>query len=142
MTFSKRFFLFLTLTILFHVGLLYYKNILHPDLLINNFEQERFFTYTQSLKGGDYPKDLSFADSRYFPGIPVSIYLISLIFGNIYISGLVLGILILLLLFIFSYRLTKNPLYSFLVTIFPPIVFNQTSKISTESAVAIFLLVI
>lgn len=49
------------------------------------------------------------------------------------ISGIVIIIFSLIIVYSITHYFTKSPIYSFWITIFPPIIFEQTSKISTEA---------
>jgi hypothetical protein len=95
-----------------------------------------------SLKSGNFPNGLNYGYTRFFPGLPFVILLTSYITGNIAAAGLILPFLSLVLIYFISYYFTKDSFYSFWITIFPPIVYEQTAKISTEALlIALFLLI-
>jgi hypothetical protein len=129
---NKKFIFFLILTISAHLFLFFLKNYLPATKTLDGLEQEHFLNYTVSLKSGNFPTGLSYADTRFFPGFPFVILIFSYITGNPAIAGLILTLISLVLIYLISYYFTKSPFYSFWITIFPPIVFEQTSKISTE----------
>ena len=119
--------LFLLLSVLLHTILYLYRY--HGTLL---YQQEHYSQYAQSLIQGDFsfipPEDL-----RLFPGLPFLIALFSYVSGDTYSAGLAVSFLSLVAIYMLSYFISKSPFLAFTVTIFPPIVFEQTSTVSTET---------
>lgn len=140
MKFSKEFFFFLALCLIFHSSLLYYKIFVHPDPGVSFIEQERFSSYVLSLQGDSFPKDLNYFDTRFFPGLVWILYLINILTNNYFITSLIFIFFVLIIFFYVLIILTKNPFYAFLLTIFPPIVFEQSSKVSTETVSVMLIL--
>ncbi len=92
-------------------------------------QQDNYLGYSQHLPFG--VKDISFYDSRLFPGLPILIYLANLALKNVFISGYLITLAAFAGSYIFLYKITKSPL-SVLPLIFPPILLNLASLIDTE----------
>jgi hypothetical protein len=101
-------------------------------------QQDNYLGYTSSLVGG--LKNISFFDSRLFPGFPAIIYIINLILGNILLSGYLAVFSAFIGSYILLYKLTGSSL-SFLPLIFPPVMLNQATLVATEMP-AIFLILL
>jgi hypothetical protein len=139
---DKKVIFFLLLTIAAHLFLFLAKNYFPPTKSLDGLEQEHFLTYVKSLKGGSFPRDLEFINTRFFPGLPFTILVFSYVTGNLALAGLAVIFISITLIYLISLRLTKNPFYSFWITVFPPIVYEQTAKISIEVLlIAIFIAV-
>ena len=129
----RKIYFYLTLVLITHVALFVFKNNTQFVKEIDSLQQENFTAYVDSLRSGSFPEGLNFIDTRLFPGLPFSIFTVDLIINNSYASALLVLLLSLILTYLSCVYLTKNPFFSFWITIFPPIVYEQTSKISTES---------
>jgi hypothetical protein len=139
---NKKAIVFLLITLIFHLLLFSVKNYYHPLSRPDALEQENFLTYVKSLKSGDFPNDLDYGDTRFFPGLPFLILTASYLIGDPAVSGLIISLSCLVLVFVLANKLTKNSFYAFWITIFPPIVFEQLSKISTEAVIVALSLLI
>lgn len=89
--------------------------------------------YAEALAQPQFPNNLTAWDTRLFPGLPFLIFLLNFVTSNSIISGCLVTLTCLSLIFWIAYLFCKNPLYSFWLTLFPPIILEQTSKVSTES---------
>lgn len=139
---KRKFWYFFVLTILVHLALFIYKNYFVIFPRANSLQQEQFVTYVTPMARGVFPNGVPWAFTANFPGLPFLIWAVNLIVRNIWISGYLITIVSLVVTYLLTTKLTKNPFWGFLVTIFPPIVFELTSKISTETvAIAISILV-
>jgi hypothetical protein len=119
-----------------------YKNYLVTSPRADSLQQEQFITYTTPLVNGVFPNGVSKGLSANFLGLPLLMWAVNLVVGNIWLAGYLITAFSLVIIYLFTVKLTKNPFWGFLVTIFPPIVFEQTSKMSTETvAIAISLVV-
>lgn len=135
MTNSKKLYFYLLLTIFLHGCLVFFKYY-HTAKV----QQDNYVGYAMALKTESLTSNLSDYDSRLFPGLPFLIYIFSFITGSEITAGLFITFLSLLTIFLFSVHFTKSPFYAFWITIFPPIIFEQTSKISTEAlTIALFI---
>ena len=83
---------------------------------------------------------ISFFDSRLFPGLPILIYLFTLFVKNYYLAGYLITILSFIGSYYLLYKITNSKL-SFLPLIFPPVLLNLASLIDTEFPF-IFLLIL
>ncbi|KKS00768.1 MAG: hypothetical protein UU51_C0001G0027 [Microgenomates group bacterium GW2011_GWC1_41_20] len=83
---------------------------------------------------------ISFYDSRLLPGLPILIYLLHFLTGDIYVAGYLLMFIFFGGSYLLLYKLTHSPL-SFVPLIFPPILLNLASLIDTEYPF-IFLIVL
>jgi hypothetical protein len=75
--------------------------------------------------------NVSFFDSRLFPGLPILIYLFGLITRNFYIAGYLITFLSFVGSYYLLYKITSSKL-SILPLIFPPILLNLVTLIDTE----------
>ena len=136
------FWIFLTLNLILHIGLFGARNLFNVGNYPGGLEQENFLEYVQSLKSGNFPDDLLHEDTRLFPGLPLLIFLLSFILKSEVGAGLIISLIGLLITFGVVWYFTKQPIFSLWVTVFPPIVLEQTSKISTEALViALYMLI-
>ena len=124
----------LIILILTHAGLFIYKNILRPGVWSDALQQDNYLGYVLALKSGHFSQFLSYDNSRLFPGLPFL-----MLVGGL-ITGLLLTLISLLVIYKVSLSLTKNSWYSLILTLFPPVVFEQTSKISTEAVTIALIL--
>jgi Gpi18-like mannosyltransferase len=136
---TKKLFVAIIVVLGLHLGLFFFKNYLRPGIWSDALEQDPYLAYTQALSSAEFSQVLSQADSRLFPGLPWLIFLVRLIFQDSLVSGLVISGLALLVIFWIGWRLSKSLSYAVWLTLFPPIVFEQTSKISTETVVMALL---
>lgn len=100
-------------------------------------QQDNYLGYASSLAQG--LKDISFFDSRLFPGLPIIIYLINLILGDPFLSGYLVVFSAFIGSYIILYKLTGST-NSFIPLIFPPVMLSQASLIATEMPVIFFIL--
>lgn len=100
-------------------------------------QQDNYLGYAISLAKG--LKNISFFDSRLFPGLPAIICLINFILGNILLSGYLAVFSALIGSYIILYKLTDST-NSFIPLIFPPVMLNQASLIATEIPAIFFIL--
>lgn len=131
--------IFLFLTLLAHLFLFLLKNQNGFNFQSINLQQDNFLTYALSLGSGHFPEGISSWDSQLFPGLPFLIYLFNLVFRNIVLSGLIVTLISLTIIYFVANFFTKQPVYSFWLTLFPPVTFEQGSKISTEILVIALL---
>ena len=135
-------FFYFAIAFLLHCLLFLAKNSQGLNMGTDSLEQENFFVYTSALESGSFPNTLTYADSRLFPGLPILISLLNSVVHNLPFSGLIISALCLFIIFFVTFRLTENPVFSLWITLFPPIIYEQTSKISTETlAIALFMLI-
>ncbi|MGD8744590.1 MAG: hypothetical protein PVJ52_03285 [Candidatus Woesebacteria bacterium] len=130
---KSRTFLYLALVLILHLGLFWYKNYFAVGVDPGSIQQEEFLTYVDSLGSADFPDNLTLWNKRYFPGLPIAIYLIDIFLNNTVAAGLVVAAVALLVFYSLVYKITHNRTFSLTLTIFPPIVYELTSKISTEA---------
>jgi hypothetical protein len=100
-------------------------------------QQDNYLGYATALSNG--LKDISFFDSRLFPGLPVIIFILNLFINNIFVSGYLAIFAAFIGSYIILYKLTGS-VNSFLPIIFPPVMLNQASLIATEMPVMFFIL--
>ncbi len=135
-------FFYFAIALLLHCLLFLAKNPHGLNIGTDSLEQENFLVYTNALESGSFPNTLTYADNRLLPGLPILIFLLNPVIHNLPFSGLIISALCLFIIFFVTYRLTKNPIFSLWITLFPPIIFEQTSKISTETLIiALFMLI-
>jgi len=133
---AKKLYFYLLLTILLHGCLFFYKYYQTA-----NIQQDNYVGYAKAFKTESFISNISEDDSRLFPGLPLLIYIFNFLTGSENTAGLFLSFLSLLTIFLFSVHFTKNTFYAFWITVFPPIIFEQTSKISTEAiTIALFII--
>jgi len=118
---------FLAVLFLHGILFLFLKN--YPPFGI---QQENFLGYAHALRSGDFANAISWYDSRLFPGLSFLIFLLNFVTQNGFISGLLIILISLSLIYFIADHFIQKPIYSLWLTVFPPIVFEQTSKISTE----------
>lgn len=124
-----------------HIFLFAFKNFYGLNYWGGGLQQEDdFSTYVVALKSGNFPQSLVYFNTRLFPGLPFLMLLFDFFTHNEIVAGLLLTLISLTAIFLIAYRFSKDPFYSFWITLFPPIVFEQTSKISTEAVVIALLL--
>lgn len=103
-------------------------------------EQDNYLEYAGAFSKGRI-EDIGLADTRLMPGLPILIAVGRYIFGDVLLAGY----MILLISFVLSgglmNRLTKSN-YGWLALVFPPIVLDQMSLISTESVLVLALLIV
>lgn len=92
-------------------------------------QQDNYIAYAKMFPGT--VGNISFFESRLFPGLPLLIYLVTFITNNYFISGYLVTLLSLIGCYVVLYKITKSKL-SFLPLIFPPIMLNLGSLIDTE----------
>lgn len=100
-------------------------------------QQDNYLGYANSLVNG--LKDISYFDSRLFPGLPLIIYLLNLIFGNTLLCGYLAVFSAFIGSYIILYKLTGST-NSFIPLIFPPVMLSQASLIATEFPVIFIML--
>jgi hypothetical protein len=101
-------------------------------------QQDNYLGYATSLARG--LKDISFFDSRLFPGLPILIYLTAFLVKNYYLAGYFITLLSFAGSYFLLYKITNSTL-SILPLIFPPVMLNQASLVATEMP-AIFLVLL
>ena len=139
---NRKAIVLLFITLIFHLLLFSVKNYYRPLSRPDALEQENFLTYVKSLKSGDFPNNLDYGDTRFFPGLPCFILGVTFFTGDTVVSGLLISLFSLIVVFVLANKLTKDSFYAFWITIFPPIVFEQLSKISTEAVIIALSLLI
>lgn len=92
-------------------------------------QQDNYLGYAALLSSG--LKNISFFDSRLFPGLPIIIYILNLILNNVIFSGYLAVFLAFIGSYIILYKLTKST-FSFIPLIFPPVMLNQSTLVATE----------
>jgi len=92
-------------------------------------QQDNYLGYAASLPSG--LKNISFFDSRLFPGLPIIIFTLNLIINNNTISGYLAVFLAFIGSYSILYKLTGSKL-SFLPLIFPPVMLSQATLVATE----------
>lgn len=128
---------FLAVLVLHGILFLFFKNYTSFGI-----QQENFLEYARALRSGEFLNIISRYDSRLFPGLPFLIFLLSLFTQSEFFSGILIIIISLSLIYFITYHFTQKPIYSIWLTLFPPIVFEQTSKISTEIVVIAFWMLV
>lgn len=101
-------------------------------------QQDNYVDYARMLPGS--VSQISFFDSRLFPGLPILIYIFSFFVRNFYLAGYLVIVLSFIGSYFLLYKITSSRL-SFLPLVFPPILFNLASLIDTEFPF-IFLLIL
>lgn len=106
--------------------------------LVGLVQEDNYVGYALSFNQG--LKDLSYYDSRLFPGFPIIIYVLNLILGNPHIASFIIMFFFFILSFLLFGKITKsgNNLFIFL---FPPIMLDVVSKIANEY-LTIFLILL
>ena len=92
-------------------------------------QQDNYVGYAKMFPGS--VGNISFFESRLFPGLPLLIYLLTFITNNYFISGYLITLLSFVGCYVVLHKITKSKL-SFLPLIFPPIMLNLASLIDTE----------
>jgi len=92
-------------------------------------QQDNYVSYATYLPNSI--NQISFFDSRLFPGLPILIYVVAFFLNNYYLSGYVLMIASFIGSYILLYKMTKSNL-SIIPLIFPPIMLNLATLINTE----------
>lgn len=92
-------------------------------------QQDNYISYASYLPFSI--RNISFYDSRLFPGLPILIYLANFIFHNSFISGYFIVLASFAWSYVILYKITRSRL-SILPLIFPPILLNLGSLIDTE----------
>ena len=136
---KKRIFLGILVVLLVHGCLFVFKNYLYPERWSDALQQENYLVYAKVLTSEDLVSSLSYADSRLFPGLVFLIKLFDIFLNNQVLAGLMITIVGLIVIYKIAIYFTNNVLYAVWLTLFPPIVFEQTSKISTEVVVMALL---
>jgi len=129
-TFRKDSGLFISLIVIFLLILYRFQNGI--------IQQDNYVGYAKSLENG--LKDLSYFDSRLFPGLPILIYIFEKITFNYYAAGY----LVVLFSFIGAYVLLNritNSKANILPLIFPPIMLGIATLIASEY-LTIFLILL
>jgi hypothetical protein len=119
--FKKHHPFFLSLLIILVVTYIRFKNGI--------IQQDNYVEYARHLPLDI--KNISFFESRLFPGLPIFIYLFNLFLSNYWLSGYLITILSFVGSYIILYKLTKSEL-SVLPLVFPPILLNLATLIDTE----------
>jgi hypothetical protein len=101
-------------------------------------QQDNYIGYARMLPG--LVGQISFFDSRLFPGLPILIYIFTFFVRNFYLAGYIITLLSFIGSYFLLYKITNSKL-SFLPLIFPPILLNLASLIDTEFPF-IFLLIL
>ena len=104
------------------------------------FQQDNYLGYAEAIVKGLRTGAVEFEESWLFPGLSWLLYILSWVTGNLISSGIGLMGVSLIGIYYLSYLMLKDWHYALIVTLFPPIVLEQTSKLSTESIV-MFLLI-
>lgn len=137
---SRRFWKGLVVVFLLH-ALVFYIKVFSPWRIPDGLEEENFLIYTDSLLSGNFPHGLSFYDTRIFPGLPLILVILELSFHN-YLLVVPLFAAVFLFLFYYSvFALTRNYWLAVAATLFPPVLWEITSKVSTESVTIPLLLI-
>jgi len=104
------------------------------------FQQDNYLGYAEAIVKGLRTGVVEFSAGWLFPGLAWLLYVLSWLTGDLISSGVVLMGVSLIGIYYLSYLMLKDWYYALIVTLFPPIVLEQTSKLSTESIV-MFLLI-
>jgi len=104
------------------------------------FQQDNYLGYAEAIIKGLRTGVVEFSDGWLFPGLAWLLYALSWLTGDLIRSGIVLMGVSLIGIYYLSYLMLKDWHYALIVTLFPPIVLEQTSKLSTE-AIVMFLLI-
>jgi hypothetical protein len=100
-------------------------------------QQDNYLGYAVSLPSG--LKDISFYDSRLFPGLPAIIYFLNLVFNNTLLCGYLAVFLAFIGSYVILYKLTGSA-NSFIPLMFPPVMLSQSSLVATEIPVVFLIL--
>lgn len=92
-------------------------------------QQDNYVGYAQAFPGSI--NKISFFDSRLFPGLPILIYIFTFFVRNYYLAGYLIIFLSFAGSYFLLYKITNSGL-SFLPLVFPPVLLNLASLISTE----------
>lgn len=101
-------------------------------------QQDNYIGYARMLPSS--VSQISFFDSRLFPGLPILIYIFTFFVRNCYLAGYLITFLSFAGSYFLLCKITNSKL-SFLPLIFPPILLNLASIIDTEFPF-IFLLIL
>ena len=125
---------------LLHGCLFVFKNYYSPEIWSDALQQENYLAYVEAMASGNFSNYLSYSDSRLFPGLPLLILLLNVFIKNKIVAGIFLTVVGLIVIVRVVQHFTNSVSYAVLLTLFPPIVFEQSSKISTEVLVIALLL--
>ncbi len=123
---KQKFWLGLGLVIVIHGGLFWFKQ--GQDFLW--FQQDDYLGYARQLISGEEIKQ-----SWLFPGLPMLLVLGKGLVGNLETAAIMIAGLSLVGIYGLSFLLVGDWWFAVGVTVFPPMVFEQTSKLSTASLV-------
>src|SRR3989344_3513434 len=102
-------------------------------------QQDNYIGYAASLGNG--LKDLSFSDSRLYPGLPILIYIVSYITEGYYSAAYLIIIMSFIGTYTLLYKITKSNL-SVLPLIFPPVMLDMVTLIANEFVTIFFIILV